>query len=165
MMFRLSKKLSAKIKVPVIETLALHPDPLCDWSGHLFTVDRKQLVLLTNTATLYSLVFPGRGISNAATFCEQADQSIREALVKEGLSVELPVFDAATVRFSKALNRTVTGCMTEFVKESEFLMLERGVSLNELAWRLNETPVATLRYDHPRQALTLLIESRIGDSD
>ena len=39
-----------------------------DWSAHLFTAERTQYILISNTASLYSMVMFGRGITDDCRF-------------------------------------------------------------------------------------------------
>ena len=63
MIFRLSQKLNAKIKVGALRALPLHEKPLADWSAHLFVAGRTQYLLLSNTRSLYSTVMYGKGVT------------------------------------------------------------------------------------------------------
>ena len=49
MIFRLSQKLRTKIKVGPLGEMPLDENPYADWSCHLFTADRTQYIMLTNT--------------------------------------------------------------------------------------------------------------------
>jgi hypothetical protein len=59
MIFRLSQKLSKKIKEGRLSALAREDNPIADWSTALFIADRTQYILLSNTMTLYSMVMGG----------------------------------------------------------------------------------------------------------
>ena len=61
MIFRLSQKLAKKLKVSSLKPASADPNPFADWSAHLFTADRTQYLILTNTPSLYSMVIYGRG--------------------------------------------------------------------------------------------------------
>ena len=63
MIFRLSQRLNAKVKAGVLRALPLHENPLADWSAHLFVAGRAQYLLLSNTASLYSTVMYGKGVT------------------------------------------------------------------------------------------------------
>ena len=67
MIFRLSQKLATKLKVAPSE-MPLDANPFADWSAHLFTAERMQFVILTNTESLYSTVMSGRGGSPMHSF-------------------------------------------------------------------------------------------------
>ncbi len=62
MIFRLSQKLAKKIKAGTLQAMPLDDNPYADWSGHVFTADRTQYIILCNTKALYSCVMYGRGI-------------------------------------------------------------------------------------------------------
>ena len=68
MIFRLSQKLAEKIKEAPSRSLPPDPNPYADWSAHLFTAERTQYIILTNTPSLYSAVVYGRGIATASQF-------------------------------------------------------------------------------------------------
>ena len=63
MIFRITQKLSAKIKAGPTATVQLDANPFADWSAAVFQVGRTQYLLLTNTTSLYSTVIPGKGIT------------------------------------------------------------------------------------------------------
>jgi hypothetical protein len=70
MIFRLSQKLAKKLKTPLPKPAPADPNPIADWSAHLFTADRIQYLILTNTPSLYSTVIYGKGISNDSQFLD-----------------------------------------------------------------------------------------------
>src|SRR5687768_5263344 len=103
MIFRLSQKLNAKIRVGTLPVLPLHENPLADWSAHLFLAGRTQYILLSNTQSLYSTVMPGKGITDDSGFIERALGSIRECMAEgnHGTAYERFIAPAcATVRFA-----------------------------------------------------------------
>jgi hypothetical protein len=119
MIFRLSQKLAKKLKTPLPKPVPADPNPFADWSGHLFTADRTQYLILTNTPSLYSTVIFGKGISNDSQFLDRALSAIREFMVADGQEFIFRQFiapAAGTVRFASALNRSVTGSMNDLVK-------------------------------------------------
>src|SRR5438874_183365 len=106
MIFRLTHKLSSKIKVGSLPTLPLDDNPLADWAAALFVAGRTQFILLSNTKSLYSTVTPGKGIADDADFTDRALSSIREFLQHNGQEAVFERFIApasATVRFARAL--------------------------------------------------------------
>lgn len=72
MIFRLSQKLAKKIKAGPLASVPLNENPYADWSAHLFTVNRTQYIILSNTKSLYSCVMFGAGITNDSVFIERA---------------------------------------------------------------------------------------------
>ena len=84
MIFRLSEKLNTKIKAGKLTDMPLDETPYADWSCHLFTADRTQYIILSNTKSLYSCVMYGKGITNDGVFIERALSTIREFMADDG---------------------------------------------------------------------------------
>ncbi len=121
MIFRLSQKLNTKIKAGALRALPLHENPFADWSAHLFVAGRTQYVLLSNTKSLYSTVMYGKGVTTDSHFIERALGGIREFTEADGQAFvyhRLIVPATASVRFAKALDRSVTGSMNDLIKHA-----------------------------------------------
>jgi hypothetical protein len=160
MILRLSQKLAAKIKSGKLSDKPLDPNPYADWSCHLFTADRTQYILLSNTTSLYSCVMYGAGITDDSQFTERALSAIREFMEDDGQAFVYQQFIApasSTVSFAKALNRSVTGSMTDLVKHSTYWLTEDEVSPHELGFRLNDIPMSALDYANPRERFNQLM--------
>jgi hypothetical protein len=163
MIMRLSAKLGKKIGVKPTESLPLDEDPLADWSANLFRAERVQYILITNTATLYSVVMFGAGITDDNRFLQMGINAIGEVLRDDRLGA---VFDnrvapaTARVHFSKALNRSVIGSMNDLVFNAQVQLVERGVSPYDASFLLNGIPMGALGYMHPREVLKSLFEGR-----
>ncbi len=150
MIFRLSQKLSDKIKAGTLATLPLDENPFADWSAGLFLVGRLQYILVTNTRSLYSTVLPGKGITGEKTFVERALSSLREFMVadgQEGVYERLVAPVSGSVRFAKALNRSVTGSMNDMTKHAAYWLAAGDVSPIEIGSRLKGIPMSALKHD------------------
>ena len=161
MIFRVSKKLATKLHLECVKSLPLDPNPLADWSAHLFTADRTQYVILTNTATLYSVVTNGRGMASDAEFIERALDCIHELLVHDGLDSiygRLIAPAPATMQFSTARNRSVTGSMNDLVFHAKVWLTEGGLSPFEASFKLNNVPMGSLDYQYPIEAFKELAQ-------
>jgi hypothetical protein len=69
---------------------------------------------------------------------------------------------SASVRFAKALNRSVTGSMSDMTKHAAFYLAARDVAPSEIGSRLNEIPMSALKHDgsthgFPRDALGAMV--------
>jgi hypothetical protein len=147
MIFRLSQKLNSKIKAGPLPALPLDVDPLADWSAHLFVAQRTQYLLLSNTKSLYSTVMYAKGITSDRHFLERALGGIREFLQAEGHEFVYHRFlvpAAASVRFGKALDLSVTGSMTDLVKHATYWLAQGNQSPLEVGFRLNHIPMSAL---------------------
>ncbi len=150
MIFRLSQKLSAKIKAGTLAALPPHENPLADWSAHLFLAGRTQYILLSNTPSLYSTVMYGKGIANDGDFIERALNSIRESLEDEGQGAAYERFIApasGTVRFANALNRSVTGSINDLTGHAAYWLAAADIAPCEVGPRLKEIPMSALKHD------------------
>ena len=163
MIFRISAKLGKKIHVTPDRILPVDPNPFADWSANLFTVGRTQYVLVTNTISLYSMVMFGRGLRNDRLFLERARDSMSDVLRSAGhgsIFEKYIVPSMDDVRFSKALNRSVTGSMNDFIFQAKYELIEPELSLNEISFRLNESPMSYLDYGLPKDVFQELASNR-----
>jgi hypothetical protein len=167
MIFRLSNKLKARLGAGTLETSPLHENPLRDWSAHLFVVAREPYILVTNTRSLYSTVMDGKGVTDEITFIDRVSSNIRETLeaLGQGDAYERFVVPASgSVRFAKALNRSVTGSMNDMVKHAEYWLAARNVPPSEIGSRLSEIPMSALKHDgsaygFPRDVFAAMLSS------
>ena len=165
MILRLSQKLNTKIKAGTLKALPLDDNPYADWSCHLFTADRTQYIIVSNTQSLYSCVLYGKGITNDSVFIERVLSSLREFMEDDGQSFSYQKFVApasGTVRFATALNRSVTGSMNDLIGHA-IAWLEAGdVAPHDLGFRLNDILLSALAtsksdgYGQPNEAFKLL---------
>lgn len=170
MILRLSQKLNKQIKAGKLTEMPLDENPYADWSCHLFTADRTQYIIMSNTKSLYSCVMYGRGISDASTFIARALATIREFTADDGKHFIYRKFIAPSsgmVSFAKALNRSITGSMNDHIHAAK-LMLEDNMAPSEIGFRLNETPMSALsgpdgrKYGYPRDVFANLVDW-VGD--
>ena len=167
MIFRPSQRLNAKIKAGPLQAMPPHENPLADWSAHLFVAGRRQYILLTNTKALYSTVLDGRGITRVDGFIDRALTSLRQFMADDGLEAvyrQLVVPASGSVRFAKALDRSVTGSMNDLTKHAAYLLVEGERSPHEVGVRLNDIPMSALgrgrstAYGIPRNVFRELVD-------
>ena len=60
------------------------------------------------------------------------------------------------ILLSKALNRSVSGSMTDMIKLAKYMLIEDRKTLEETSAKLNKTPFKAIDYDHPRDQFALL---------
>lgn len=156
MIFRLSQKLATKLKIAPKDALPLDPNPLADWTANLFRAERTQFVILTSTASLYTSLMYGRAIGDDSQFIERALDCVREFMSDDGLGFIYQRFIApasASVSFSKALNRSVTGSMNDLVLHAKMWLTEGDLSPHDTSCKLNQIPLSPIGYRYPREAL------------
>ena len=155
MIVRLTAKLGKKIGVVPSRLLPADKNPFADWSAHLFTADRTQYILVSNTVSLYSMLMYGRGITDDNWFLQRVTNTMGELMQDDGYQFiyeRIIAPETARILFSKALNRSVTGSMNELVYQAQMLLTEKEMSPYDASFKLNEVLLSYLNYDHPRNA-------------
>lgn len=168
MIFRLSQKLNKKLGGGNLSGLPLQENPYADWSCHLFTADRAQYILLSNTASLYSCVTFGRGISNESRFIDRAFATIREQLEDDGQAFVYQRFiapETGPIRLAKSLNRSVTSSMGELIIHAEVMLGEQEMAPPDVSRELNDVLLSALgegkkgSYGKPSEAFKRLADN------
>lgn len=159
MIIRTTQKLAKKIKVVPVAALPPHDNPLLDWTANLFMISRSQCIILTNSANLYSVVFPGKGVPNGRTFVEQSMKALRDNMALDGITdifdtMVAPAWDS--VNFCKTGDRRVLGSMNDLIYQAKGYLLEVGLPLPLANMRLNETPMTMLEHHNPKMSLLAL---------
>ena len=167
MILRLSQTLGNKIKAGTLQPLPLDENPYADWSCHLFTADRTQYILVSNTRSLYSSVLYGRGITHDSLFIERVLSSLRGFMEDDGRSLIYQKFIAPsskTVSFAKALNRSVTRSMNDLIGHAVIWLEDFDISPHDLGFELNDTPLSAIAarkadgHGKPNEAFRMLAE-------
>lgn len=174
MIFRLSEKLAKKLKEGKLPAVPLDENPYADWSAHLFTADRAQYIIIANTKSLYSVVTFGKGVTDFSEFIKRALSCIREFMDDDSQSFVYERFIApasGSVRFAKALDRSVTGSINELVKFAKFWLETGEVSPYEVGFRLNDTLLSAIapsgknHYGMPNEAFKALADGLGTEAD
>lgn len=161
MIFRITQKLARKIKITPAAALPPHDNPLLDWTANLFMVSRWQCIILTNSASLYSVVFPGKGIPNEQALVEQGMKALDDCFTRDGI-LGLYDFEMApatdSVDFCKAGDKSVLASMNQLVFDAKWQLLERGHPLYLVNQRLNRTSMSKLGWRYAFDELLALAD-------
>lgn len=169
MIFRLTLKLSKKIGLAPLQALPSDKEknPLIDWCAHLFTAQRTQYIILTNTASLYSMVMPGRGITDDRQFIRGVLSCMKEFMSIDGNQVIFEKViepESHDVIFSKATDRRVAGSMNDFIFQAKGHLIEGQQSPFDASLLLNESPMSYLGYNRPKDEFKKLFFKDGGSS-
>ncbi len=167
MIIRITQKLAKKIHESDFQEKPLDTCPLADWSANLFTVERVQYILLSNTLSLYSVLLLGRGIVDHSDLINHFLQSLSAIMKEDGWEDDfqkqiLP--EAKGVMFAKPLDRQVTGSMNELIREAKFFLELDEYSPFEVNKRLNDSYRTALSwavntdYGTPQKAMGILLD-------
>ena len=163
-----SQKLATKIKAGTLATVPLDENLFADWSASLFVADRTQYIILSNTKSLYSTVLCGKGITDYNYFIDRALSSLREFMEADGQEFvyrRLIAPASGTVRFAKALDRSVTGSMNDLIRQATYWLAQGELSPFDVGFRLNDVlmsalaPGNSISYGRPRDAFKALANS------
>lgn len=165
MILRVTQKLAKKIKVAPAAALPPHDNPLLDWTANLFMVSRWQCIILTNSASLYSVVFPGKSVSNGQALVEQGMKALDDCLTRDGV-LGLYDFEIApsmgSVDFCKAGDKSVLASMNQLVFDAKWQLLKTGQPLSLVNQRLNRTPMSKLGWRYAFDKLLALADRLRG---
>ena len=155
MIFRLTQKLAKKIKEAPNRSYPAGPNLYTDWSAHLFTAQRVQYIIVSNTASLYSLVSYARGILDFSGFIKYFINYMAEYMSKDGYEFLFRGFiasEAKEVIFSKLTNRHVIGSVNNLVYFAKCYLIESQLSPFEASQQINQVPMSYLDYGNPKEA-------------
>jgi hypothetical protein len=164
MIFRLSQKLAKKIKIQPVIHADPSPNPFVDWTGHIFIADRMQYIIMTNTASLLSILFQGRGVTDDNLFVLRTLSLMKEYLSEDPFTFFFPrVIEPYTNRvlFSKSVDKRVIGSMNDLISHARLHLAMDGFSTIRTAQRINGMPMSFIGYDTPESAFRRLrLDSR-----
>ena len=130
-------------------------NPLIDWNANLFTAQRIQYIILTNTVSLYSMVMYGRGITNDKQFIQEVSSYMREFMRIDGYKAIFKKYIEPLdqdIFFSKIIDRRVTGSMNDLVFQAKVHLNMGKLSPSDVSFRLNKSPMSYLNYSCPKDA-------------
>jgi hypothetical protein len=159
MILRLTAKLGKKIGSMPRQALAPDENPFADWVGNLFTANRVQYIILSNTTSIYSVILFGRGITDDNAFLDHSLNAIKETLCDDGLEFifsRLIVPHLHIIRYSKTGNPRALGSMNDLIYSAKRFLIERQMSPFETAHMINDTPLSYLQYNNPKACFTAM---------
>ena len=159
MILRITSKLGKKIGIDPATRLDSDPNPFIDWTADLFRAGRVQYILVTNTASLYSTLLYGNGIIDDMELSMRIVPRIIEHLQWNGFGLiaeRLFAPNTGVIRFSKTLDRHVTGSMNDLIYQAKYFLSGQDLSIHDVSMRLNETHMPHIEYDSPQKAFEKL---------
>ncbi|ABC76924.1 DUF6933 domain-containing protein [Syntrophus aciditrophicus] len=151
-------------KIGVTPSLALPSDKeknaLIYWSANLFKAKHTQYMILRNTASLYSMVMYGRGITNEKQFVQETLSTMKEFITLDGNEMFFNMINELedkNVLLSKMTDRRVTGSINNLIFQTKFHLLHDRKSSLEAPFRLNESSMSYLSYKSPKDEFLKLL--------
>jgi hypothetical protein len=150
--------------VPPLELLPV-ASPYADWCAHAFNAGRYRHLLLANTTSLLSLVFPARGVTHEAALGRCCVIALREYLGGTGRAFFFERFiapESGRIVVAPVGDDAVLDAVCELVKQAKWFLAKSDLSLFETSDRLNQTPLAVLRGRSPSEAFAELPLAGLG---
>ena len=132
---------------------------LGDWYANRLNIGHHRLVLCTNERSLLCVVVPAKDLPRLP---ERLVQSLAQLLRRIGVPpsvVAKEVREMQWVRFDRTASRSVLSSMNDFAIAAHWFFRRPAnvVYLDELDWRLSETPCGPLDYQEPRERARQLL--------
>ncbi|MBI9047318.1 MAG: hypothetical protein JEZ06_22715 [Anaerolineaceae bacterium] len=140
MILRYSANLARKLKEFPNKSVPLDPNPYLDWTAHLFTAERTQVIIVANTVSFYCTVMYGRGMTSFSEFMRYWPGFLRDTMKYDGLQM---IYDRiigpamGNFTISKPLNSSVTASINHFVEGAQVSLICQELSPMEVAIKLN----------------------------
>ena len=163
MNLQLTKKLSDKLKVDVVELDTTKYNDMENYHCNLLKFGRDNCVLITNDKTLFSFFIYGLKAVDFKNFKESVSQPIFKILVELGFSqsqFEKVLLSLENIQYSKTSNRSVISSMNDMKNQIE-AYLYSGDNIYELHRKLNTTPYKYVGYKYPVN----LFKELLGDTE
>jgi len=160
---QLTKKLSDKLKVDLVEIDTTKYNDIENYHCNLLKFGRDNCVLITNDKTLFSFFIYGLKAVDFKNFKESVSQPIFKILVELGFSqsqFEKVLLSLENIQYSKTSNRSVISSMNDMKNQIE-AYLYSGDNIYELHRKLNTTPYKYVGYKYPVD----LFKELLGDTE
>ena len=140
-----------RVTSPGDDPAAAATTTLGDWYANPLNLGPHRLILCTNERSLLSVVVPAKDLPGLP---QRLAGSVAVLLRRIGVppsAVAREVREMQWVRFDRTLSRSVLGSMNDFAFTADafFRRPESDVYLEDLDWRLSETPCGPLGYAQP----------------
>ena len=153
---RPTKMLAKRLKLAVPAVPPPVDNRVADWCVHEFRDGRQRHLMFCNTASLFPIVLPGRGVTDANALIRRFLEGAWLAF--EGTELELhrqrwieP--EAGAVQWAPIPDKVVLSSVNELI-----FMARHGMDKSpaELAWWLAQTPMKALGYNSPDRVFPTL---------
>lgn len=167
MILRITRKLGDKIHEKPAQSIPIADNPFADWTANLFYADRAQYIIIANTVSLYSVIIPGKGITDSNWLIKRTISTLREFLKDDGqekIFQEYISEETGSFLLAKTRNRRILGSLNQLVYEAKIHLTMGELSPYRTSFRLNDTLLSFLgegegfSYGRPREAFRGLAE-------
>lgn len=151
--------LARRVGVDVSSTIPTIVNRAADWCAHEFRAGRFRYLMLCHTASLYPIVAPLQGVTDAPSFVGRAKEMLRQTLtggVLGNIHEERIGPEWGEVRYAPIPDRAVLGSMNDLIHAARFGLTEQGLRVEDLPAWLAETPLSILGMNAPDRVFPLV---------
>ena len=124
---------------------------LGDWYANRLNIGPHRLILCTSERSLLSVVVPAKDLPGLPHRLVESVTLLLRRIGVPAPAIAREVGEMQSVRFDRTVSRSVLGSMNDFALTADQFFRRPGpeVYLEDLDWRLSETPCGPLGYAQP----------------
>jgi hypothetical protein len=161
MILRFTKKAQSKLRLSQLPAMPDSPDLFDEWYIHVFHCNRHKYFLITNAATLFSVILHGKGIKDDIDLLDLMFPAIRdqlkdvscEKLFEQGISPHI-----SGSALSNTTSRAILGSINDMIYNAKYYLDQREMSPFETGKAINETPFSYIKMENPNICLKKYIK-------
>ena len=161
MNLQLTKKLSDKLKVDLVEIDTSKYNDIENYHSNLLKFGRYNCILITNDKTLFSFFIFGLKSADFKDFKGSISQPIFRILMELGFTqsqFEKVLLSLENIQYSKTSNRSVISSMNDMKNQIE-AFLYAGDNIYEVNRKLNNISYKAIGYRYPADLFKELLTS------
>jgi hypothetical protein len=155
MIFRLTKKSQAKLKTGKLSKV---PENVLfnEWYINVFFSNRHRYFIISNAATLVTVIIPGAGIKNEADLFESVFDAMGELFNAIGCpfifqrNIEPEIHD---ITLADTCNMKILGSMNDMVLNAKYHLEVDNMQPLDVSRSINETPFGYIGMETPSDFL------------
>ena len=161
-----TKKLLKELDVPLVEPdkIPVPTEGIGNWYANLLRIERRKCLLFTNEKTLYTFLIPKILKANLKNMEEEFLINLSYNLQNEGFGLDVinrVMQEYGEIGFAKTSSKSVLGSMNDFTYQYEVHIIGDGgidnIRILQLNQSINRTPMSSLKYKSPIEALKKLL--------
>ena len=168
MIIRFTEKLAKKLKLGPITKIDAQPtNPYIEWYTNYFIVYRVPYIIVTNAASLLTIVMHGRKISNHDLFQKQFISQLGDYLKEidcELIFDRIIMSDMEPIVLSKTIDKSVSGTMIKMIFMLKLKLEANNLSPCNLTKHINSTNFNTIDFQEPIEAFKALKQTEFLNS-
>lgn len=156
MILRFTKKAQTKLKLSQLPAMPDSANLFDEWYINVFHCNRYKYFLITNSATLFTVILHGGGIKDENDLQDRMFSVIRDQM--NDIKCE-PVFEKrispniSGAALSSTNSRALVGSINDMIYNAKFYLDQHEMSPFEAGKAINETPFSYLKMENPNLCL------------